>query len=88
MDLIFLNLNPAGSADVSTDGKWCYLVFWVIGKPATRWGLLKKRLVEACPSCSSASGISFYRTDLQPSKPPDVFLLKLCCHDKRGLLHG
>ncbi|KAL3536226.1 hypothetical protein ACH5RR_004687 [Cinchona calisaya] len=73
--------------DVSTDGKWCYLVFWVVGKPTTRWGLLKKRLVEACPSCSSASGISFYRDELQPPKPPDVFLLKFCYHDRRGLLH-
>ncbi|XP_057512744.1 ACT domain-containing protein ACR10-like [Actinidia eriantha] len=73
--------------DVSTDGKWCYIVFWVIGKPTTRWGLLKKRLVGACPSCSSASGISFYRSELQPPKPPDVFLLKFCCFDRRGLLH-
>ncbi|CAI9097950.1 OLC1v1034477C2 [Oldenlandia corymbosa var. corymbosa] len=73
--------------DVSTDGKWCYIVFWVLDKPTTRWGLLKKRLVEACPACSSASDISYYKTDLQPQKPPDVFLLKLCCHDKRGLLH-
>ncbi|XP_057463301.1 ACT domain-containing protein ACR10 [Actinidia eriantha] len=73
--------------DVSTDGKWCYIVFWVIGKPSTRWGLLKKRLMEVCPSCSSASGIYFYQSELQPPKPPDVFLLKLCCHDRRGLLH-
>ncbi|CAA2973381.1 ACT domain-containing ACR10 [Olea europaea subsp. europaea] len=73
--------------DVSTDGKWCYIVFWVIGKPSTRWGLLKKRLMGACPSCSSASGISYYRAELQPPKPPDVFLLKLFCHDRRGLLH-
>ena len=74
--------------DVSTDGKWCYLVFWVFGKQNTRWGLLKKRLSECCPSCSSASGISFYRTDLEPPKPSEVFLLKFCCHDRRGLLHG
>ncbi|KAL3531984.1 hypothetical protein ACH5RR_005505 [Cinchona calisaya] len=73
--------------DVSTDGKWCYLVFWVVGKPTTRWSLLKKRMVDACPSCSSASGISFYRAELQPPKPPDVFLLKLLCHDRKGLLH-
>ncbi|KAL3628467.1 hypothetical protein CASFOL_027513 [Castilleja foliolosa] len=31
--------------DASTDGKWCYIVFWVVGKPSTRWGLLKKRLM-------------------------------------------
>lgn len=74
--------------DVSTDGKWCYIVFWVIGSPETRWSLLKKRLVGTCPSCSSASGISFYRSELQPPKPPDVFLLKFCCYDRRGLLHG
>ncbi|OIW05141.1 hypothetical protein TanjilG_02614 [Lupinus angustifolius] len=73
--------------DVSTDGKWCYLVFWVVGKPKTRWSLLKKRLIEACPTCSSASGISYYCTDLNPRKPPNVFLLKFCCHDRRGLLH-
>ncbi|CAL0310479.1 unnamed protein product [Lupinus luteus] len=73
--------------DVSTDGKWCYLVFWVVGKPKTRWSLLKKRLIGACPTCSSASGISYYCTDLNPPKPPNVFLLKFCCHDRRGLLH-
>lgn len=75
-------------ADVSTDGKWCYLVFWVFGKPSTRWGLLKTRLSGACPSCSSASGISFYQTESQPPNPPDVFLLKLSCLDRKGLLHG
>ncbi|KAL1549391.1 ACT domain-containing protein acr10 [Salvia divinorum] len=72
--------------DVSTDGKWCYIVLWVVGRPNTRWGLLKKRLMEACPSSSLASGILYY-TQLQPPKPPHVFLLKFCCHDRRGLLH-
>ncbi|KAH6806021.1 ACT-like superfamily protein [Perilla frutescens var. frutescens] len=72
--------------DVSTDGKWCYIVFWVVGRPNTRWGLLKKRLMGACPSCSLASGMFFY-SELQPPKPPDVFLLKFCCDDRRGLLH-
>lgn len=74
--------------DVSTDGKWCYIVFWVVCKPTTRWELLKKRLVQACPSCSSASGISYYRSELQSPKPPDVFLIKLCYVDRKGLLHG
>ncbi|KAM7526169.1 hypothetical protein LguiA_016071 [Lonicera macranthoides] len=82
--ILFFGLSIV-RGDVSTDGKWCYIVFWVIGKPSTRWGLLKKRLSGACPSCSSASGISYY--ELQPPKPPDVFLLKFCCHDRRGLLH-
>ncbi|EOY07949.1 ACT-like superfamily protein isoform 2 [Theobroma cacao] len=89
--LLFFGLSIV-RGDVSTDGKWCYIVFWVVCKPATRWGssrweLLKKRLIGACPSCSSASGISYYRSELQPPKPPDVFLLKLCCYDRKGLLH-
>ncbi|KAL9366196.1 hypothetical protein Peur_037395 [Populus x canadensis] len=84
--ILFFGLSIV-RGDVSTDGKWCYLVFWVVGKSTTRWVLLKKRLVEACPSCSSASGLSFYRSELQPSRPPDVFLLKLSCQDRRGLLH-
>ncbi|MCE3216519.1 ACT domain-containing protein acr10 [Datura stramonium] len=73
--------------DVSTDGLWCYIVFWVVGRPDTRWNLLKKRLMGACPSCSSASGISYYRAELQSPRPPDVFLLTFCCYDRRGLLH-
>ncbi|PHT37560.1 ACT domain-containing protein ACR9 [Capsicum baccatum] len=72
--------------DVSTDGIWCYIVFWVVGRPDTRWNLLKNRLMAACPSCSSASGISYYRAELSP-RPPDVFLLTFCCYDRRGLLH-
>lgn len=76
--------------DVSTDGKWCYILFWVVGKPNTRWNLLHKRLLQACPSCFSASGISYYKPEFQHKpKPPDVFLLKFWCyHDRRGLLHG
>ncbi|KAL8508737.1 hypothetical protein ACS0TY_016093 [Phlomoides rotata] len=73
--------------DVSTDGKWCYIVFWVMGKPSTRWGLLKNRLMEACPSFLLACGISYDRPELQTSKPPDVFLLKFCCNNRSGLLH-
>ncbi|KAH7853660.1 hypothetical protein Vadar_005178 [Vaccinium darrowii] len=84
--ILFFGLSIV-RVDVSTDGKWCYIVFWVIGKPNTRWSLLKKRLMGVCPSCSSASGMLFFRTELQPPKPPDVFLLKFCCRDRRGLLH-
>ncbi|KAK6152361.1 hypothetical protein DH2020_014996 [Rehmannia glutinosa] len=73
--------------DVSTDGKWCYIVFWVLGKPSTRWSLLKKRLMGACPCFLLACGISYYRAELQSPKPADVFLLKFCCHDRLGLLH-
>ncbi|KAK8553850.1 hypothetical protein V6N13_072782 [Hibiscus sabdariffa] len=89
--LLFFGLSIV-RGDVSTDGKWCYIVFWVVCKPtpswdSSRWELLKKRLVDACPSCSSASGFLYYRSELLPPKPPDVFLLKLCCYDRKGLLH-
>lgn len=74
--------------DVSTDGKWCYLVFWVVGEPTTRWSLLKKRLLEVCPSHFSTSRIYYYRPENQQPKPPDVFLLKFwCSRDRKGLLH-
>ncbi|XP_054795661.1 ACT domain-containing protein ACR10-like isoform X2 [Prosopis cineraria] len=84
--ILFFGLNIV-RGDVSTDGRWCYIVFWVNGKPETRWNLLLNRLIAACPSCSSASGISYYRSEPQPPKPPDVFLLKFCCYDRKGLLH-
>ncbi|XP_042505371.1 ACT domain-containing protein ACR10-like [Macadamia integrifolia] len=85
--ILFFGLNIV-RGDFSTDGMWCYIVFWVVGKPTTRWDLLKRRLVGACPSCSSASVIYYYRSELQQQqKPPDIFLLKFCCFDRRGLLH-
>lgn len=42
----------------------------------------------ACPSFLLACGISLDRAELQPPKIPDVFLLKFCCNDRNGLLHG
>ncbi|XP_077225838.1 ACT domain-containing protein ACR10-like isoform X2 [Tasmannia lanceolata] len=63
-------------------------VFWVVGRWKTRWGVLKKRLLAVCPSCSSASGIYYYRPEIeQPPKLLDLFLLKFCSFDRRGLLH-
>ncbi|XP_077221779.1 ACT domain-containing protein ACR10-like [Tasmannia lanceolata] len=85
--ILFFGLSIV-RGDVSTDGKWCYIVFWVVGRWRTRWSVLKKRLLAACPSCSSASGIYFYRPEIdRPPKLPDVFLLKFCSFDRRGLLH-
>ncbi|GKV40900.1 hypothetical protein SLEP1_g48494 [Rubroshorea leprosula] len=78
--------------DICTDVTWCYIIFWVVTKSSEKWGssrweLLKKRLMDACPSCYSVSGISYYCSELQSPEPPDVFMLKLCCHDRIGLLH-
>lgn len=76
--------------DVQTDGKWCYIVFWVVGKATTRWSLLKERLLEVCPSCiPAASEIYYYKPEFQQPRSPDIFLLKFwCSYDRKGLLHG
>ncbi|XP_050211261.1 ACT domain-containing protein ACR10-like [Mercurialis annua] len=74
--------------DLQTDGKWCYILLWVVGKSNTRWSLLKMRLLEVCPSYFSTSEISYYRPKNQQPKKPDVFLLKFwCSYDREGLLH-
>ncbi|KAB1216305.1 Bifunctional uridylyltransferase/uridylyl-removing enzyme [Morella rubra] len=73
--------------DVSTDGRWCYIVLWVVpcSSPLIlRWSNLKHRLLSVCPSCSW----SFYLD--QPatcSASSPVYLLKFICVDRKGLLH-
>lgn len=70
--------------DVSTDGKWCYVVFWVIPCPgwtAVRWARLKNRLLSVCPSCSA----SFYYQ--RAPSPSQVYLLTVFSLNRRGLLH-
>lgn len=76
--------------DVQTDGKWCYLIFWVVGKPTTKWNLLKNRLLEVCPTCTpSASGIFYFIPEFQQPRPPEIYLLKFwCSYGRKGLLHG
>ncbi|XP_042435792.1 ACT domain-containing protein ACR10-like isoform X2 [Zingiber officinale] len=74
----------------STDGRWCYVLFWVVerGRKATRWDLLKRRLVEACPHASSLLGIEIYNFSRHTTdQRPQVFLLKFSCYDRMGLLH-
>lgn len=74
--------------DISTDGKWCYIVLWVVGKGNTRWDRLEKWLLEVCPSHYSTSGIYYYRPENQQPKQPDVFLLKFWCScHRKGLLY-
>ncbi|GMJ08972.1 ACT domain repeats 9 [Hibiscus trionum] len=73
--------------DVSTDGIWCFLVFWVVphsSSPFIRWPSLKNRLQSLCPSCS----VTFYLND-QPSHSAasPVYLLKFFCLDRKGLLN-
>lgn len=74
--------------DLITDGKWCYIVLWVISRSNIRWDILERRLLEVCPSHYSTSGIYYYRPENQQPKPPDVFLLKFwCSFYRKGLLH-
>lgn len=72
--------------DISTDGIWCYIVLWVVPHSSSiiRWTNLKNRLMLECPSCS----VSFYFNQLstRPTCSP-VYLLKLFCLDRKGLLH-
>ncbi|XXG75127.1 hypothetical protein AAC387_Pa07g3707 [Persea americana] len=73
-------------ADVSTDGKWCYIIFWVVpclSSMTVRWASLKTRLLSICPSCL----VSFYFESATRPKPSQVYLLKLFCFDRKGLLH-
>ncbi|KAL6838488.1 hypothetical protein ACP4OV_031733 [Aristida adscensionis] len=81
--------------DMSTDGKWCYIVLWVLprrGKDMA-WHLLKSRLVELCPVTApfgfdAADLVAAGLHDYAPADAgPRLFLLKLCCYDRMGLLH-
>jgi hypothetical protein len=75
--------------DLSTDGRWCFVVLWVVPRVSAstvRWPLLKQRLEHACPSAVDQF--------LLPCPPPpvltskNVFLLQVCSSDRTGLLHG
>lgn len=75
-------------ADLSTDGKWCYVIFWVMpiagSAQPIRWALLKKRLVSTCPPNSA----TFYYAANQEPKPKQVYLLHTCFEDQFGLLNN
>ncbi|KAG4109973.1 hypothetical protein ERO13_D13G020400v2 [Gossypium hirsutum] len=81
-------------ADFSTDGRWCYMVFWLVPNVSNSceidWESLKNRLVSMCPSCL----VPFFSFNYQQggdgngsTTHPLIYLLKLCCLDRKGLLH-
>lgn len=80
--LFFLN------TDFSTDGKWCYIVLWVVPRPRSLtidWQSLKSRILSVCPSCI----ISFYFSQQSNGTlASPLYLLKVFCLDRKGLLHG
>ncbi|XP_020272729.1 ACT domain-containing protein ACR9-like [Asparagus officinalis] len=72
--------------DVSTDGKWCFVVLWVIPcspKINVQWRSLKTRLLSLCPS----NPIPFYYDIGTQPAISQVYLLKLFSVDRKGLLH-
>ncbi|KAL4188939.1 hypothetical protein AMTRI_Chr08g162920 [Amborella trichopoda] len=84
---IVLEFGPSiVRGDVSTDGRWCYIVLWVLHSSGplrdVKWSSIHKRLLYACPH-----PISYYNELYTPPKPSSMFLLKLCCLDRSGLLH-
>ncbi|KAI4368825.1 hypothetical protein MLD38_017339 [Melastoma candidum] len=73
--------------DVSTDGKWCYIVLWVLPHSTSliiRWSNLKRRLLSVCPAQSAQFFLDHHRTN--PSSSP-VYLLKFLSLDRKELLH-
>ncbi|KAI3721277.1 hypothetical protein L2E82_32283 [Cichorium intybus] len=73
--------------DFSTDGRWCYVVLWVVPRPSSLrvdWESLKNRLLSCCPSCLP----TFYLNQLSDSsKPPLLYMLKVFSLDRKGLIH-
>ncbi|KAK9831988.1 hypothetical protein WJX81_006685 [Elliptochloris bilobata] len=73
--------------DVSTDGRWCFMIFKVqlsIGVPA-HWALLKRRLEAVCPS--AAGEHQLWRWSSLPRDFQHPFLLQVASYDRRGFLH-
>eukprot|EP00252_Welwitschia_mirabilis_P021875 TRINITY_DN5731_c1_g1_i1.p1 TRINITY_DN5731_c1_g1~~TRINITY_DN5731_c1_g1_i1.p1 ORF type:complete len:426 (-),score=59.46 TRINITY_DN5731_c1_g1_i1:926-2203(-) len=74
-------------ADLSRDGQWCYLVFWVVPRPGPKlhinWKYLKRNLIATCPPNPLHI---FFMTYLEP-KPSNIYILHVCSWDRTHLLH-
>lgn len=74
--------------DISTDGKWCFMVFRVqlsSGVPP-RWQLLRARLGSMCPNGTAALDALWRWRSLPKEHPP--FLLQVASYDRQGMLHS
>ncbi len=73
-------------ADLSTDGKWCFVVLWVVPRVRrpVQWSLLKRRIEEVCPSIET----QFMSPLIPPVSSRKVLLLQVCSSDRTGLLNG
>ncbi|GMY08590.1 ACT domain-containing protein ACR9 [Fagus crenata] len=73
--------------DSSKDGRWCYLVLWVVPHHSSvkvDWESLKSRLLSACPSCLFSYCFNQQSNGRWPSP---LYLLKFWCLDQKGSLH-
>eukprot|EP00897_Mesotaenium_endlicherianum_P002188 jgi/Mesen1/1998/ME000147S01104 len=80
-------LSVVRGADLFTDGKWCFLVFWVVaripGARGIKWSLLKHRLTAVCPSNDP-----ILLPAIKPApKKREVYLVQVCSSDRFGLLN-
>lgn len=73
--------------DLSTDGKWCYLIFWVLPRTGSarpiRWAILKRNLISACPP----NPAHIFFMDIPEPRPKNVYILQICSTDRAGLLN-
>lgn len=74
--------------DVSTDGKWCFLIFKVglNSNVPPRWNLLKTRLEAVCPSGADSIRSLWRWRSLPKEQMP--FLLQVASYDRQGMLHS
>eukprot|EP00850_Spirogloea_muscicola_P006320 SM000030S11329 [mRNA] locus=s30:95988:98609:- [translate_table: standard] len=74
-------------ADLSTDGRWCFLVFWVLPQSGSansvKWSLLKQRITAACPSNNP---VLIYLPKPEP-RTRELFLFQVCSSNRSGLLN-
>ncbi|CAL1387314.1 unnamed protein product [Linum trigynum] len=74
-------------ADFSTDGRWCYMVFWVAPYSSSHrvdWESLKNRVYYETPSCL---GPYYFGNKSDGPSSSSLYLLKIFCVDRKGLLH-
>ncbi|CAK0784176.1 hypothetical protein CVIRNUC_007379 [Coccomyxa viridis] len=73
--------------DVSTDGRWCFMIFKVTLGQAMRphWALLRRRLEAICPSTHGDHSMWRYTSRTRDTQHP--FLLQVTSYDRRGFLH-
>ncbi|KAI5055885.1 hypothetical protein GOP47_0029406 [Adiantum capillus-veneris] len=75
--------------DLSKDGQWCLVIFWVTPKnqcfDSVKWATLKKYLVSTCPS-TILWLLRPLACEIKPNR--GVYILQTWSADRSGLLNG